>query len=291
LKRILVKQMGKINYSSSFWSLQVSVMLFGGASIFGALLPINPFLLVWGRTAWAVLFLILLILISKEKINFTKKENYLNALLLGIILAIHWTSFFQSIQMANVAVAVLTFSSFPLFTMLLSPIYSFGKIERKNLISSVLIIAGIVVMVPLNNWEIKYLYGIFWGLISAFSFALLILTNKKISSGLGPFEQAFWQNAAVSLLLMPCLFFYEINLNLREHFYWMLLGTVFTGLSHGLYVYGLKGTDAQKASLYAALEPVYAILWALIFLGQVPGLREVLGGLIILFAVRIGTKN
>lgn len=156
--------------------------------------------------------------------------------------------------------------------------------------SSMLIIAGIAVMVPLNNWEIDYLYGIFWGLISAFSFALLILTNKKISSRLGPFEQAFWQNAAVSVLLLPCLFFYEINLNLREHFYWMLLGTVFTGLSHGLYVYGLKGTDPQKASLYAALEPVYAILWALIFLGQVPGLREILGGFIILIAVRIGTK-
>jgi drug/metabolite transporter (DMT)-like permease len=71
----------------------------------------------------------------------------------------------------------------------------------------------------------------------------------------------------------------------------MILGTVFTGLSQGLYVYGLKGTDAQKASLYAALEPVYAILWALVFLGQVPALREILGGLIILFAVRIGTKN
>ncbi len=283
--------MGNLHNNSSFWSLQFSVMLFGGASIFGALLPLNPFILVWGRTVWAVLFLMLVIILNKEKINFTKKENYLNALILGIILAIHWTSFFQSIQMANVAVAVLTFSSFPLFTMLLSPIFRFGKIESKNILSSILIIAGIAVMVPMNNWEIDYLYGIFWGLISAFSFALLILTNKKISSGLGPFEQAFWQNAAVSLLLLPCLFFYEINLNLKEHFYWMLLGTVFTGLSHGLYVYGLKGTDPQKASLYAALEPVYAIFWALVFLGQIPGLREILGGLIILIAVRIGTKN
>jgi drug/metabolite transporter (DMT)-like permease len=283
--------MDNLHNNISFWSLQFSVMLFGGASIFGALLPLNPFLLVWGRTAWAMLFLMLLVYLNKEKINFSKKENYLNALVLGVILAIHWTSFFQSIQMANVAVAVLTFSSFPLFTMLLSPIYRFGKIESKNLLSSIVIIAGIAVMVPMNNWEIDYLYGIFWGLISAFSFALLILTNKKISSGLGPFEQAFWQNAAVSLLLLPCLFFYEINLNLKEHFYWMLLGTVFTGLSHGLYVYGLKGTDPQKASLYAALEPVYAILWALVFLGQIPGLREMLGGLIILIAVRIGTKN
>lgn len=283
--------MGKINNSSSFWSLQFSVMLFGGASIFGALLPLNPFLLVWGRTAWAMLFLMLLVYLNKEKINFSKKENYLNALVLGVILAIHWTSFFQSIQMANVAVAVLTFSSFPLFTMLLSPLFKFGKITQKNIFSALLIIAGIGIMVPLGDWEGLYLYGILWGLLSALSFSLLVLTNKKISSGFGPFEQAFWQNAAVSLLLLPCLFFYEINLNLKGHFYWMLLGTVFTGLSHGLYVYGLKGTDAQKASLYAALEPVYAILWALIFLGQIPGLREILGGLIILIAVRIGTKN
>lgn len=223
--------------------------------------------------------------------QFLKKENYLNALVLGVILAIHWTSFFQSIQMANVAVAVLTFSSFPLFTMFLSPLFKFGKIAQKNIFSAILIIAGIGIMVPLGDWEGLYLYGILWGLLSALSFSLLVLTNKKISSGFGPFEQAFWQNAAVSVLLLPVLFFYEINLNFKEHFYWMILGTIFTGLSHGLYVYGLKGTDAQKASLYAALEPVYAILWALIFLGQIPGLREILGGLIILFAVRIGTKN
>jgi drug/metabolite transporter (DMT)-like permease len=283
--------MGNLHNNSSFWSLQFSVMLFGGASIFGALLPLNPFLLVWGRTAWAVLFLMLLVYLNKEKINFSKKENYLNALVLGVILAIHWTSFFQSIQMANVAVAVLTFSSFPLFTMFLSPLFKFGKITQKNIFSALLIIAGIGIMVPLGDLEGLYLYGILWGLLSALSFSLLVLTNKKISSGFGPFEQAFWQNAAVSFLLLPVLFFYEINLNLKEHFYWMILGTVFTGLSHGLYVYGLKGTDAQKASLYAALEPVYAILWALIFLGQIPGLREILGGLIILFAVRIGTKN
>lgn len=283
--------MGNLHNNSSFWSLQFSVMLFGGASIFGALLPLNPFLLVWGRTAWAVLFLMLLVYLNKEKINFSKKENYLNALVLGAILAIHWTSFFQSIQMANVAVAVLTFSSFPLFTMFLSPLFKFGKITQKNIFSALLIIAGIGIMVPLGDWEGLYLNGILWGLLSALSFSLLVLTNKKISSGFGPFEQAFWQNAAVSVLLLPVLFFYEINLNLKEHFYWMILGTVFTGLSHGLYVYGLKGTDAQKASLYAALEPVYAILWALIFLGQIPGLREILGGLIILIAVRIGTKN
>lgn len=150
--------MDNLHNNISFWSLQFSVMLFGGASIFGALLPLNPFLLVWGRTAWAMLFLMLLVYLNKEKINFSKKENYLNALVLGVILAIHWTSFFQSIQMANVAVAVLTFSSFPLFTMLLSPIYRFGKIESKNLLSSIVIIAGIAVMVPMNNWEIDYLY-------------------------------------------------------------------------------------------------------------------------------------
>jgi drug/metabolite transporter (DMT)-like permease len=146
-------------------------------------------------------------------------------------------------------------------------------------------------MVPLGDWKGLYFYGILWGLLSALSFSLLVLTNKKISSGFGPFEQAFWQNAAVSVLLLPVLFFYEINLSFKEHLYWMILGTVFTGLSHGLYVYGLKGTDPQKASLYAALEPVYAILWALVFLGQVPALREVMGGLIIMIAVRIGTKN
>jgi glycerol-3-phosphate acyltransferase PlsY len=54
---------------SHFSALQISVALFGGASIFGYLLPLNPILLVWGRTVWASLFLLVLMILSKERIN------------------------------------------------------------------------------------------------------------------------------------------------------------------------------------------------------------------------------
>jgi drug/metabolite transporter (DMT)-like permease len=276
---------------SHFGALQISVALFGGASIFGYLLPLNPVLLVWGRTVWASIFLLILMQLSKESINFKKIENYRAAFISGALLAMHWVTFYQSIQSANIAVAVTTFSCFPLFTVLLAPLFSLGNIKLKQILFGILILIGISILFQGKDIDFQYLSGIIWGIFSAFSFALLTLSNKKLSVDFGALGQAFWQNAAAAIILLPSIFYFEINLSLSGHLYWMLFGTIFTGLSHGLYMYSLKKIDAQKASFYAALEPIYAIIWVFFIYGTIPGLNEIAGGIIILLAVRFGTKN
>jgi drug/metabolite transporter (DMT)-like permease len=60
-------------------------------------------------------------------------------------------------------------------------------------------------------------------------------------------------------------------------------------LAHTLFIRGMRGVNAQTASLVASLEPVYGILFALILLGEVPTVRTVLGGAIILGAVLLVT--
>jgi drug/metabolite transporter (DMT)-like permease len=276
--------------SKYLFSLYLAVMLFGAAGLFGKILTMHPLLLVWGRAAWAAIFLFILMSLRGEKIVGAFKSNVFSLTVLGSVLALHWVTFFQSIQMANVAVGVLTFSTFPVFTMLLAPFWGLGKIKNKQLFFAFMTLPGVALMLPYEDLGGDYSVGVFWGMLSALSFAVLTLINKKYSSNYGPFEQAFWQNTGAALLLLPSVFIFSFDIPAVQYFYWFLLGTVFTGLSHGLYVYSLKGVAAQKASLTAALEPLFGILWALIFLGEFPIWQELTGGLIILVAVQAGSR-
>ena len=56
---------------------------------------------------------------------------------------------------------------------------------------------------------------------------------------------------------------------------------VFTALSHTLFIGSLRTIRAQTASVVSCLEPVYGILLAALFLGEIPSRREVLGGAVV----------
>ncbi|MFR6714479.1 MAG: EamA family transporter [Dorea longicatena] len=50
-------------------------------------------------------------------------------ILTGVVMAIHWSSFFQSIQTSSVAIGTITFSTFPLFLTFLEPLLFHEKIS------------------------------------------------------------------------------------------------------------------------------------------------------------------
>jgi drug/metabolite transporter (DMT)-like permease len=57
---------------------------------------------------------------------------------------------------------------------------------------------------------------------------------------------------------------------------------IFTGIAHSFFISGLKNVKAQTASVVSSLEPIYGIVFAGIFLSELPSLRESFGGIIIL---------
>jgi len=64
----------------------------------------------------------------------------------------------------------------------------------------------------------------------------------------------------------------------------LLLGVVCTAVAHTLFIRGMRRIGARTASLISSLEPVYGIALALVFLGEIPAPRTILGGLIIVAA-------
>ncbi|GAB4419198.1 MAG: DMT family transporter [Bacteroidia bacterium] len=269
--------------SRALLHIHLAVLLFGVAGLFGQWLALPPVWIVLGRTLFAAGALGLVAAWRRESLWAQGRDRWW-LLALGPLLAFHWVAFFAAIQQAGVAVALLTFSAFPLFTTLLEALALREQLHRRSLWLSLVILAGVLLIVPPFAVDETTLRGGLWGLASGASFALLALLNRRQVARHSSRKVAFYQNLSGALVLLPLAGQWAVVPTLRDGALLLLLGVVFTGLSHTLFIGGMKEVRARTAALIAALEPVYGIFAAWLLLGEVPGLRTLAGGALILGA-------
>ena len=134
----------------------------------------------------------------------------------GAILALHWVSFFAAIQVSSVAVGLLGYASFPLFVLLLERrLLRGGRFEWTIALLAVL---GLVALVPDFRWSSGVVRGLSLGIVSAFTFALLAVRNKRLVEQMTPSRIALWQN----LFAAACLA--AIVAHIRLHLLMMIVG-------------------------------------------------------------------
>ena len=209
-------------------------------------------------------------------------------LIAGAILALHWWAFLASIQLSTVAVGTLTFASFPLFVTLLEPLLFHRKLSIRSVAAALTILLGVIVTVPAFSFENRMFRGILVGLLSALAYAVLTLMNKGFAAKYDGALTAFYEQASAALILLPFVLHSGcFRPTLPDLGLLLVLGVVTTALAHTLFISGLKTLPARTAGLCSALETVYGILFALLLLGEVPSLREVIGCLLILGAVLV----
>ncbi len=270
-------------------AIHFSVLLFGVSGIFGKLLDLHPIIIVLGRVFFASLFLFFLLFYLKLKIKLHRKKDYLFLAFLGIILAFHWIAFFQAIQLSTVAIGLITFSTFPVFTTFLEPLFFKEKIKPFNIILAIITFGGVAIIIPDFEFSHHFTQGALWGIASGFSFSILAILNRKYVQNYSSFVIAFYQDFWAMIVLLPFLFFLQPVFQIRDILLLLLLGIVFTAIAHSLFIKALSSLKAQTASIIASLEPVYGIVFAIILINEIPSLRTLAGGLIILGAAFYST--
>lgn len=269
---------------SGLIEIHSAVFLFGLAGLFGKWITLTPVFIVLGRVFFASIALFLLLRISRKSIFIYPRINYFYLFLMGILLSVHWITFFQSIQISTVSIGLLSFSTYPMFTTLLEPLLTSEKFVKINLLFSALCILGVYLIVPRFDLADSGFRGVIWGLASGFSFALLTIMNRRFSQQYSSPVIAFYQDFFAFLVLLPFPFIFRFKLTGRDLILLVVLGVVCTAVSHTLFIKGMKTIKAQTSSIIHALEPVYGIIFAFILLREIPTVRTILGGIIILAA-------
>lgn len=269
----------------SYLEVHIAVFLFGMTGLFGKFIDLSPFIIVLGRVFVAAVFIFIWLLLSKETIKLKNYSDYKKLFIMGGVLAIHWTSFFAAIQLSNVAIGILTFSTFPVFVSFFKPLINRESISKKEVLFGIITIIGILFIVPFKDVFSSTMLGSLTGVFSGFVYAIFTIYNEKLVKDYNGKIVAFYEQVAASIFLLPTYFIIQPNLGSKDLILIILLGTLFTGIGHTMFINGLKYVSAYMASIITMLEPLYSIILAYLILGEKLSINTFIGGIIILSTV------
>lgn len=265
--------------------LHAAVLLFGLAGLFGKAVHLPPTALVFGRTSFAAATLLGVLLLNRRAEAERPKPTAGALLLSGAVLAFHWVAFFQSIQVSSVAIALLTFSSFPLFVTFLEPLCFREPLRRADLGTAFGVACGLALIVPRFDLGLQSTQGALWGLLSGLSFAVLALLNRRLAGRPSAVVVAAGQNFCAACALLPLVVTSGMRPGVTDLGLLMVLGVLCTALAHVLFIGSLSQLRAQVVSVVTGLEAVYSIVFAFLLLGERPALRTLVGGVLVLGTV------
>ncbi len=201
---------------------------------------------------------------------------------LGVLLAVHWTTFFQSVQESSVAVALITYSTFPVFVAFLEPLLFREKLRWVDVILAAVALGGIAILLPNFQLNDRATRGVLWGVASGLTFALLSLLNRKYVRQHSSITIALYQDVFAAVALLPFVVPRWPTFTANDVLLLLVLGVVCTAFAHSLFIAGMYGIQTRTASMIACLEPVYGAILAALLLREIPPPRTLLGGGIVL---------
>ena len=110
------------HFNKNILYLHIAVILFGLAGVVAQFVEVSAVMVALGRVICSSALLLIIALVKKDRLRLDSKRDVLLIILTGAVMAAHWTTFFQSIQVSTVAIGTITFSTFPLFLTFLEPI-------------------------------------------------------------------------------------------------------------------------------------------------------------------------
>jgi len=250
--------------------LHLIVFIWGFTAILGALISVDAIPLVWYRMFLASLFIALYFLIRKRSIKIDVK-GILRFFFTGIIIAIHWITFFKAIKVSNVSVALVTMSTGALFASFLEPLFFKRRIKKIEIFLGLLVVGGLYIIF---NFESDYYLGIIYALISAFLSALFAVLNGKFVREYKPnvisFYQLFFGMFFISIYLIITGGFSKefFILQTSDWAYLLILSSICTAYAFIASVKVMRSLTPYTVMLTINLEPVYAIVLALIVFGE-----------------------
>ncbi len=264
--------------------LHIAVFLFGGTALFAKFIALPALDITVYRTAIAAVSLFILLRMQKKKLSLSNQKDYLIAVLLGIVVGIHWVTYFAGMQMAGVTVGMIAFFTYPVLTVFIEPFFSKSSPKLKDAITGLVVIVGIVLLTPEVNFANNVTLGIVISIISAIFFSLRNIIHKHYFSQYPGPHAMFYQTLVACLILVLFVDVSPAKVIAKDWVLLMLVGVVFTAIPHAFFASSLRYLSATTAGLVSCLQPLYGSILAFFLLQERPSLLTLIGGLLVVSA-------
>jgi drug/metabolite transporter (DMT)-like permease len=275
---------------TAYYKMHLAIFLWGFTGLFGKLITLNEGMLVWYRMLISSIAIAVLLAWRKSfpKISF---REILTLSGIGILVMLHWVTFYGSIKLASISVAMICLSSIALFVSFIEPLVNRQRFDKLEILFSAFAVLGIFFI---YKSDISASAGIIVGVISALMSAIFSTFNKKIAHKYEPLTISLIELTSGFLFLTLMLpLYFKIQPTDKylpsgmDSLWLIILSLVCTVFTWVLSLQAMQKVSAFTVALALNLEPVYGIILAILFAGEAKILNAgfYLGGLLIMLTV------
>ncbi len=194
----------------------------------------------------------------------------------GVLLALHWITFFESIKLTTVAVALAVLYLGPIAAAILAGPMFGEHVDRRLWVALAIAMVGTLLVV--QPWESGGVdpAGVAMAGLSAALLAGVMLAGKPVAKDLGGLTMATGELIVASVLLAPATY-QALTQNGEYIVNFLILGALFTGLAGFVFWESMRHVPMAAVSVVMYLEPASAVVWAALFLGEVPNITAWIG--------------
>ena len=272
----------------------VSLLIFGSNGVFASHIDMTSAEIVCMRTLIGSLALILVLLVSRTKLDWAvMKREAFRLIAAGICLGVNWALLFEAYKLMSVSIATLTYYLAPIIVLLLSPLLLREKQSARAYIGMCAAVVGLVLAVGLGDTSVTAT-GLIVGLGSAVFYAGLIIFNKKIDGVTGlPLTTIEMVIAACVMLTYVLLTGGYVGFppDMEGTLYLIFLCLVNTGLACWLYFSSMNRLPARAVALFGYVDPVSALIFSAVFLGDRMGVLQIAGAVLVFAGAAFGQSK
>jgi len=251
--------------------IHLCVVLWGFTAILGKAITLRALPLVWWRMTLVAAALLLLPTFWKGLAKLSPRliVTYLG---IGVIVTVHWISFYGSIKLSNASVAATCMALAPVFVAFIEPVLVGRRFDRRELFFGIAVIPGVMLVVGGIPSQMRI--GLAVGILSALLAAIFGTLNKRYIQFVGALTVTGLEMAAGVVCLTLLAFVLPasdpvlVKPNARDTVLLVVLAMGCTLLPFALSLVALRQLSAFTTALAVNMEPVYAIFLAIVLLGE-----------------------
>ncbi len=263
-------------------AINITAVIFGTAALFGKL-PVSPFWIIGVRSLVATLTM-LAWGGWRGELKPIARQHWGGVVASALAMSASWVLFYSTVQFGSVAIATLTFSTFPLFALLIDSWHRRRRPRLVELAATGAIVAAVYLVVDVSPASAGQ-WGVVAGLGSAALYALFWHFGRALRPALSETMVTISQSALIALAVLPFLPFVSRPPTQLAQWGWLLwFGAINTALASQFYLYALRHLSASSCGAFVAMEPVYAISFAALIFHEPISPRLAVSGAVILAA-------
>ena len=261
--------------SAAKFRLVLSMIIYGTIGLFARAIPLPTSLVANFRGTVGAIFLLLVLYLQKEKLDFKAIRANLKVLIpVGAVMGFNWMLLFEAYRYTTVAVATVLYYLAPVVVVLVSPVILKEKLTLRRSIFVLIALVGMVFTSGIiqsgsgGSWNAR---GVVLALGAAVMYACIVLLTK-FTRDIRSYDITIVELAISAVVLLPynllTVDFSAISIDGTGILMLAILCIVHTGIAYWLYFGSLPHLPAQTSALLSYIDPVVAILLSALLLHE-----------------------